>query len=50
MTCGKNLGVTAIAVATGSYTRDDLARHEPDHLFDDLTDGDAVLVAILGEA
>ena len=48
--CGRVLNVTAIGGATGSYTRQDLARHEPDFLFDDLTDADAVCVAIQGEA
>lgn len=44
--CGRSIGVTSIAVATGHYSREDLAPHGPDHLFDDLTDHDAFLAAL----
>jgi phosphoglycolate phosphatase-like HAD superfamily hydrolase len=44
--CGAHIGVRTLAVATGSYTRSELAEHRPDHLFDDLTDLDAVWAAI----
>lgn len=47
--CGRSLGVTSIAVATGSYTREELSKHDPDHLFEDFGDTEAVLSAILGE-
>lgn len=46
--CGRSLGVRAIAVATGPFGVADLAAHEPDHVFADLSDTDAVLRAILG--
>jgi phosphoglycolate phosphatase-like HAD superfamily hydrolase len=44
--CGKAFGATTVAVATGHYSREDLASHSPDFLFDDLSDADAVLAAI----
>src|SRR5438309_6676037 len=36
--CGKALGARTIAVATGTWSRDELAKHEPDFLIDDLSD------------
>ena len=36
--CARAFGATAVAVATGSCSRDHLAAHEPDHLLDDLSD------------
>ncbi|MBM3269416.1 MAG: HAD family hydrolase [Candidatus Sericytochromatia bacterium] len=45
--CGRGLGCKAIAVATGSYGRDDLAAHDPDYCFADLSDTPAVVGAIL---
>jgi phosphoglycolate phosphatase-like HAD superfamily hydrolase len=36
--CGKAFGARTIAVATGSWTRKQLAAHRPDFLFDDLSD------------
>ncbi len=47
ITCGVHLGVKAIAVATGKHTRDELAAHAPDHLFDDLSDWRAAIAAVL---
>lgn len=44
--CGAHLGVRTVAVATGSYSRDELAACGPDHLFDDLSDTEAVCAAI----
>ncbi len=44
--CGKILGARTIAVATGSWTRDQLAQHAPDFLFDDLSDVDGVMAAL----
>ena len=44
--CGRPIGARAIAVATGHYTMDALAEHEPDALFPDLSDTDAVIAAI----
>ena len=45
--CAKPLGLRAIAVATGYYDRTALAAAQPDYLFPDFTDVDAVLRAIL---
>ncbi len=41
-------GCRSIAVATGSYSAEELARHRPDHLFADLADTNAVLEHLLG--
>lgn len=40
--CGKAFGARTIAVATGSWSREQLAKHRPDFLFDDLSDVDEV--------
>jgi len=45
--CGAGLGVKTIAVATGRHGLDELAAHEPDHLFADMSDWRAVYEAIL---
>lgn len=45
--CGEALGVRAIGVATGQYTLDELRPHGADHLFEDLSDTERVLDAIL---
>lgn len=44
--CARAIGAKAIAIATGKFTRAELAAHAPDFLFDDLADLDAVLAAI----
>src|SRR5262249_31109610 len=44
--CGRSCGARAIAVATGRYSVDELARHEPASAFADLSDTDGVLAAI----
>jgi phosphoglycolate phosphatase-like HAD superfamily hydrolase len=44
--CGRPIGARAIAVATGHYTVDALASHDPDAVFIDLGDTEAVLAAI----
>jgi phosphoglycolate phosphatase-like HAD superfamily hydrolase len=41
--CGKALGARTIAVATGSWTREQLTQHRPDFLFDDLSNVDEVI-------
>lgn len=46
ISCGEHLGVRTVAVATGSYSMDDLAACGPDHVFDSLEDTDAVWAAI----
>lgn len=48
ISCGRELGARAIAVATGSYSVDDLKAHDPYAVFSDLSDTDAVLAAIVG--
>lgn len=45
--CGRSLGVRAIGVATGRYSVDELASHNPAAVFESLEDTDAVLAAIL---
>jgi phosphoglycolate phosphatase-like HAD superfamily hydrolase len=47
--CGASLGVTAVAVATGRHTADELAACAPDHVFADLSDWRAAYDAIMGE-
>ncbi len=44
--CGRALGAKAIAVATGRFDAAALAAHEPDYVFADLSDREAVLAAI----
>jgi phosphoglycolate phosphatase-like HAD superfamily hydrolase len=34
--CARSSGVTAVAVASGRYTGEELSEHAPDHLFDSL--------------
>ena len=46
--CGRTLGARAIAVATGSYSVEDLEAHAPFAVFSDLSDTEAVLEAISG--
>ena len=38
VTCARAIGAKAVAVATGSYTADQLRQTEPDYLFDDFAD------------
>jgi phosphoglycolate phosphatase-like HAD superfamily hydrolase len=49
LTCGKSLGASAIGVATGRFSTDELARHGPLAVFADLSDTDAVTGVILRE-
>lgn len=44
--CGKAFGALTVAVATGNYPREELASHQPDFLFDDFSDPEAVMTAI----
>jgi phosphoglycolate phosphatase-like HAD superfamily hydrolase len=44
--CGRPIGASAIAVATGHYTLESLQEHTPDAAFTDLSDTEAVLAAI----
>ena len=48
LTCGKSLGASAIGVATGRYSVQELSRHDPLAVFADLSDTSAVTRAILG--
>lgn len=44
--CGKIFGARTIAVATGSWTRAQLAEQHPDFLFDDLSQADEVIATL----
>ena len=48
--CGRGVGARAIGVATGRYTVEALAEHGATAAFADLTDTDAVVRAIVGNA
>ena len=41
--CGKAFGARTIAIATGSWPREKLSAHQPDFLFDDLSNVDEVV-------
>ncbi len=41
--CGRAIGAEVVAVATGIFSRDELAATSPDHLFDDLSKPDMLL-------
>jgi len=41
--CGKAFGARTIAIATGTWSRADLAKHQPNFLFDDLSNVDEVI-------
>jgi phosphoglycolate phosphatase-like HAD superfamily hydrolase len=41
--CGKAIDARTIAVATGTWTREQLAEHHPDFLIDDLSDVNRVI-------
>jgi phosphoglycolate phosphatase len=45
--CGRAVGAKTVAIATGNYSREELAACEPDVLFDDLSDTDAVMKVLL---
>ncbi|HVF38768.1 MAG TPA: HAD hydrolase-like protein [Gemmatimonadaceae bacterium] len=45
--CGEGIGARAIAVATGRYSVDELAKHEPYAVFETLADTNAVVETIL---
>jgi phosphoglycolate phosphatase len=46
--CARAAGFVAVAIATGSCGKDELAAHQPDFLFEDLSDTRAVLAVLLG--
>jgi phosphoglycolate phosphatase-like HAD superfamily hydrolase len=45
--CGRSLNVRAIGVATGRFSVQELAEHQPAAVFDTLADTAAVVEAIL---
>ncbi|MEI6070939.1 MAG: HAD family hydrolase [Verrucomicrobiae bacterium] len=45
--CGRAIGAKTVAIATGIHSRQELASHAPDFLFDDFSDTDAVLEVLL---
>ena len=45
--CGRGIGAFSVGVCTGSYSRDDLAPHRPNALFDTLQDADAFIERVL---
>jgi phosphoglycolate phosphatase len=49
VTCGQCIGARAVAVATGSYSRDELAAAGAHAVFGDFTDTEAVLDAIFSD-
>jgi len=46
--CARSVGARTIAVATGRYSVDELAKHAPSAVFEDLSDTDVVVAAIMG--
>jgi phosphoglycolate phosphatase len=46
ISCGAHLGVRTIAVGTGTFSAAELAKHGPDHLFDNLSNLKSVWRAI----
>jgi phosphoglycolate phosphatase-like HAD superfamily hydrolase len=48
--CGVAIGCTAIGVATGMYSLEDLREHQPAAVFENLADTPAVVRAIMAEA
>ncbi len=45
--CARAIGAKALAVTTGSHTRDQLAASEPDLLVDDFADAAAIMASLL---
>jgi len=41
--CGRVLGARTVAVATGRWSRDELAKHQPDFMIDDLSDVETII-------
>jgi phosphoglycolate phosphatase-like HAD superfamily hydrolase len=44
--CGKAMGARTIAIATGTWPREKLSTHQPDFLFDDLSNVDEVIATL----
>ncbi len=49
ISCGRVFGAKTIAVATGSFTEEQLAAHKPDLLLNDLSDTGKILALIDGD-
>lgn len=47
--CGRAIGATVVAVATGVYSAEALSEAEPDYLFEDFSDVELVLSILPGE-
>lgn len=45
--CARAIGATAVAVATGHYSSEELSQHSPDHLFDDFSNPESAIDRIL---
>jgi phosphoglycolate phosphatase-like HAD superfamily hydrolase len=46
--CARAFGAVAVAVATGQYPRAELLAERPDHFYEDLSDVETVLAALVG--
>jgi phosphoglycolate phosphatase len=44
--CGRAFGAKTVGIATGNYSREQLAKCEPDFAFDDLSDADRVIATL----
>ena len=44
--CGKAIGARTVAVTTGSFTREQLAAHQPDLILDDFSEVEAALAEL----
>jgi phosphoglycolate phosphatase len=44
--CGKAIGARTIAVTTGGFTREQLAEHQPDHVVEDFSEVEAVMIKL----
>ncbi len=44
--CGKAIGARTVAVTTGTWSREQLAKHQPDFLIDDFSDVDRLIVTL----
>ena len=48
--CARAGNARVVAVATGNFSSAELAAHDPDFLFDDLQDTEAVVACLLGRS
>jgi phosphoglycolate phosphatase-like HAD superfamily hydrolase len=48
--CGRAIGARTVAIATGIYSRTELAGHRPDFLFEDFSDTAAIVTALFGKS